>query len=646
MGKKRGQITIFIAVAVVILILGAISIYLASQFLKPKGEVVSEELKPIKIYVEDCANKLASDAIKKIGLQGGYIEIPDRISTNKNMHIALTPNQKIPYWYYAGQNINPALTGEGNSIQSQLQEYINTNLASCLQEFVRFSDVYDIKEMGVPATKVTFGENEVVVETKYEIDITNKEKTVHSKITFFRTTIPVKLKQIYDVATKMLAAENEQLLLEKTTIDLMALNPDIPFTDIQFHCGRLKWTIDDIKTKVQGMVYYNFPKIRIKNTKYPPFQYSERYYERFRGLDSSEDQVPQPVPDDLYDYYHFFFDVDANPTKIATAITYQPDWGMDINARPSDNGILVSNSAQGPVKFLPYLCVNVYHFNYDVTFPVEVLLKDSEAFNNEGYVFRFGLPIYIDHNEGNRANPPIGVFSASDYDSGFCENTDGIDREIITKDTNGNGVDEAEITFTCLKYYCPLGKTEPINNAYRLITQLPKACENGRLIAKKENYLQGELRVASLENQYFVQMVPMKEFNYDIKKQIYDAPTGIYRPSQDLEADETAYIHLTLSNGEDYDETVTSNIDKTIRLIDAPEDYTVEIVLVKDYGDRVEVIGGYYNELRIEKTSGTSAHFTVLEYRPTPVKDEDKTTMVEYLQNNKDYKEKLKPRFE
>ena len=80
--SRKGQVTIFIIIGIVLLIIAGIGIYLFNstgvanltdtEFESTK--TVDTNLRPIKMFVEKCMNDVGSKALKKIGRQGGYIQ--------------------------------------------------------------------------------------------------------------------------------------------------------------------------------------------------------------------------------------------------------------------------------------------------------------------------------------------------------------------------------------------------------------------------------------------------------------------------------------------------------------------------------------------------------------------------------------------
>src|SRR3989338_8215069 len=85
--RKKGQLTIFIILGILLLIIGAFFIYtrLSSSEREIQTETsISQETAldalPVQRYIEDCLDTIAKAAVKKIGLQGGalygYVDSP------------------------------------------------------------------------------------------------------------------------------------------------------------------------------------------------------------------------------------------------------------------------------------------------------------------------------------------------------------------------------------------------------------------------------------------------------------------------------------------------------------------------------------------------------------------------------------------
>ena len=112
LGNKKGQVTIFIIVGIIILFTFAGILYFTKTTVKEtvsaEGEhiiaTVPQEFKPITDYTEGCLNQIGKRGLQLLGQQGGYIypEVAGKFSVNNPTNadgLDLEP-LKVPYWYY------------------------------------------------------------------------------------------------------------------------------------------------------------------------------------------------------------------------------------------------------------------------------------------------------------------------------------------------------------------------------------------------------------------------------------------------------------------------------------------------------------------------------------------------------------------
>jgi len=239
--KKRGkaQITLFMIIGVVILLSVLFAVYIYQQSVTvpiERAVIVPEEVQQIYDYVATCADQIGKDGLILLGTQGGYIDIPKIIDKNPNAYINADPAgiAKTPMWYYEGEDRTPSL----EDIQTRLALYIKQNLPACVDDFEAFKDRYDITPVSDIVPIVTFTDREVIIETKWELDVKVQERIV--KLTEFLSSFQVNFKSMYDLATKTMEKENEIGWFENLTIDLMSTNPRIPVSGMEFSCGTKK----------------------------------------------------------------------------------------------------------------------------------------------------------------------------------------------------------------------------------------------------------------------------------------------------------------------------------------------------------------------------------------------------------------------
>lgn len=117
MNNKRGQVTIFIILA--ILIISAVALFFTLRGTLQSDQGYSPEVAPVANFVQECLEDTTREGIYDIALNGGYYEIPEQ---NK-----LSIYGQNYVYYYNGGFIYPEL----EIIENSLSEYVSVNLESC-----------------------------------------------------------------------------------------------------------------------------------------------------------------------------------------------------------------------------------------------------------------------------------------------------------------------------------------------------------------------------------------------------------------------------------------------------------------------------------------------------------------------------------
>jgi hypothetical protein len=132
---KRGQVSVFLVVGIVILLLSALFFFIFGQLTKAPLEVEAEQavesLGPkgaVQAYVEECMKKTIEPSLYLLALQGGLI-YPDEESK-----ILLTEHGVVNYAWLNGVN---GISKE--KMEQDLAMYMQENVEFCLGDFDTFS---------------------------------------------------------------------------------------------------------------------------------------------------------------------------------------------------------------------------------------------------------------------------------------------------------------------------------------------------------------------------------------------------------------------------------------------------------------------------------------------------------------------------
>ncbi len=652
--QKRGQVTLFIIIGLILLLSIGIVIYLTTtRVVRPIEEKIEvpADVKPVHDFITQCLYNTAKTGVNLLGMQGGYIFIPKKIANTPAAHIRLDTLGvfKIPHWYYEGEDRTPSI----KFMQSELSRYVKDQLDLCISEFDAFGDQFIIEPQGehVPVALIT--DADVLVKLKWPLQITAGGKT--TSIQDYVAQLDVRLKEAWELADRTMKAENEHMLFENLTMNLLTGNDNTPTDGFVLDCGTKRWHLDDVTATFQNVLYYNIPNVRIENTAYPGFEESDRAYKRAQqahediveALTAGEDpEIPTDLPADTYQRFRQTFDVNNPPTDLTAGFDYLPQWGIQLNANPNDGGRLKSNTGRGARKYLGFICINQWHFNYDIIYPVRMTVKDSSAFGGEGFVFQFGFPVLINDNTPERIYFGITKFESAEYASEFCETFGSQSLDVravglLPGYPIATELPDVKISYQCVEQFCILGTTQADAGHYRLRTLLPQGCGGAFITAEKEGYLAQTEQITA--DTMHILLPKLKKLTMDVVVHQYNSLSGTYSTTRALNRNEKVYISLSLVNGTFYQYKVIPSNETVIELVEGNNKYDIDL----QYTLLDEPIGGYSAAgLHIDYVEFADADkiiFHVFEWVPHPGKD--KTPLLTYLYEG-GYQQDLRPAFE
>jgi len=193
---KKGQITLFMILGLVIVIIIGLFFFLKSDIIKSAlekgvqtGIIIPQKIKSIYGFVEECITSTSNDALERIGKQGGYI-IPTKDSTSLG----------IPYYI----NHNKTNIPSKEKIEKEIEKYINNQLPFCTKNFVDFPE-FSVKQ-GEIESNTKIKENEVTINIKYPLEIEVEDKNYNLE-KFKEISMPIRLGAIYNTAVEIVKEE-------------------------------------------------------------------------------------------------------------------------------------------------------------------------------------------------------------------------------------------------------------------------------------------------------------------------------------------------------------------------------------------------------------------------------------------------------
>ena len=255
--SQKSQITMLMIIGLVLFIIVSFVFYLSKSSISKKSQTnikrtqeTALDTRAIKDLVAKCLDKLAKDAIILLGRQGGYIyasqggTLVDYRETDEgsffvrynNFNVAYNilpprfaappyssdapdyPWQTFPYetaesnaeifdGFFGISNMPPLNSSEGShSIQSQIEKYIDNNMAKCADLTIFQNQGYNIV-MNSTLTSVVIGTRHVAVKAKVPITLSNPIMQEFSEINDFSTDIDFKLRETYYFAKGLIGKD-------------------------------------------------------------------------------------------------------------------------------------------------------------------------------------------------------------------------------------------------------------------------------------------------------------------------------------------------------------------------------------------------------------------------------------------------------
>ncbi len=464
--KNGGQVTIFIIIAIVIVV--AVVAYFALR--KPYQTQLSKDMQPVYDYYLSCLERTSREGIALLGEQGGWIEAPDFIPGSQYMPFSSQLDffgQPVPYWMYvSGNNLLKEQVPTKNNMKEQLGNYISERLKDC--DFSLFNmQGYDVF--------VDEGEVDAVIkENNINIKIINALGIVFENqsviINNHELNLDSKLGKFYDLAKNVYDYEKENMFLETYALDVMRLYA--PVTGVELTCAPKIFIDENIKQDLIQALTANINALKLKGD----------YY----ALNDKEKE-------------YFVTNIGENINENVNFI-YSSKWPARIEIY--GDKIVEPVGLQEGLGILGF-CYVPYQLIYDIDFPVLIQFYD----NNE--VFQFPVAVVINKNQAREALPSLEGVS---IESSVCDykNQDVL---VSTYDLNLNPV-EASIKFKCLNSECNIGSTKIQGGEAVLNAKMPQ-CVNGFVIASASGYINGKYQISTNE-EGIANVIMKKKYNVSL----------------------------------------------------------------------------------------------------------------------------------
>jgi len=429
--KKRGQVSIFIIIAIVIIALVAGYLLLKGSF---GVKEIPSDIAPAYNSFLACLQDDISTGIKVLESRGGYIELPGFEPGSTYMPFSSQLNfagNPIPYWYYvSGNNVQKEQIPTKGEMEKQLETFLKNRIRDC-----NLRSYYDngfVISMGEPNADVIIKENSVDVDLNMPLVIEKGNDT--ASIKNHEISKVSSLGKLYDSAKIVYEEEQKNLFLENYGIDALRLYA--PVDGVEIACSPLTWDAEEIFNDLQEAIEANTLALKSK------------------GAET--------------DYFALKLPVDENVRFLNSR-----NWSNSFEISPADSRILIATPVgnQQGLGILGF-CYIPYHFVYNIRYPVLIQIY------NENEIFQFPVGVVI---QGNNPREALNATASEEVVPELCKykNTE---IQVNTYDSSRVPVD-ADISYECFGNRCDIGFTD----SGTLTEKFPQ-CANGFVSAKAEGF--------------------------------------------------------------------------------------------------------------------------------------------------------------
>lgn len=449
--SKRGQVTIFIIVAILIVVAVAGFFIFRGTLTKT---TVPANLEPAYTSFLSCVEENTLVGIDVLESQGGYIQLPEFESGSEYMPFSSQLDflgNLIPYWYYvSGNNIERMQVPSKDFMAKELETFIEDKISTC-----NF-DSYNNKGFEVffdeANVAVTINDGDIIVDVDMDLSISLANESVI--VSNHEVVVASKLGALYQSALDVYDYEQSNLFLEDYGLDVLRLYA--PVDGVELTCSPVTWNAENVFNDLEDAIESNVAALKTADGAYTLRNNIDKYF-----------IVDVSVPQDV-------------------RFLNSKNWPKSFEVTPTRGPLLISE----PVGNQPGLgiigfCYAPYHFVYNVKYPVLVQVMDG----NE--IFQFPMAVIIQGNKARDAGLTSEAVSAGEVELCQYKNTP----VKVSVYNNLLEVVPSEIFYDCVGTTCEIGSTTLFEPLYDLFPQ----CVGGKIIAKADGYVDGEYYYSTTE---------------------------------------------------------------------------------------------------------------------------------------------------
>ncbi len=445
--NKKGQLAIFIILAVLLVAIVAIIFVFRDSIFSPRNV---SEMEPVYNTFIDCLENDLRVGIKILESQGGYIYLPEYEAGSNYMPFSSQLDflgNPIPYWYYiSGNNFHREQVPSKEDMEKELERFIDSRIRACSFEGY-YSKGYSIT-LGKPSANIQIKDDKTLL--RLDMDFLVSRDSERYMVRDHKVTVDTQLGSLYDSAIKVYEKEQKELFLEEYAIDVLRLYA--PVDGVELSCSPLVWDASKVFRELREAIQMNTMMLRNGNTKGE----------------------------------YFDIHISGIPSNHRVKFLNSPNWTSTFEVNPSEDQLMVASpiGTQEGMGILGF-CYVPYHFVYNMKYPVLVQIISGDLTSE---IFQFPLAIVVERNMPRNASGGEAIYVPY---ARLCEDMD-TKMNIRVYNSDLKPVD-AYISYSCVGSSCDIGMTKD----GQLVKEFPQ-CVNGFINVRAEGYKEERLMYSVL----------------------------------------------------------------------------------------------------------------------------------------------------
>jgi hypothetical protein len=204
--EKRGQITVFIIIGVMLILVVGFIALLNNSFSQRAVEPVTAATDPISSMIEGCLTDATKEAVRITFAQGGYDTLPSTVLTRQEFDSIV----QVPYLFYEGEADIPSLS----QIEKSVGRIAQDRLMECI-DFSTFEKQGLVINHGSPVISIKFGAVntrstlDFPLRISRENDLVNSEFISITELEHFSISLPLPFSLTYDAIFGFLSLQEQ-----------------------------------------------------------------------------------------------------------------------------------------------------------------------------------------------------------------------------------------------------------------------------------------------------------------------------------------------------------------------------------------------------------------------------------------------------